>query len=227
MSAEVDNCRKVMLRPGDIMILPPGTNCLATVQSGTEFTSSYLTPAALALAEDGAYEKSEIIPRPAIRDVKLRHLLSLLQLELNSGLASGPLFGESLGIALAAHLLRHYAAPVRMREYRGGMPRYRLRRTIDYIQSNLGTNLSVAELAANAQMSRYHFCHLFKRSTGLSPHSYITRERIMRARQMLREKQLRLVDIALMLGFTDHSHFTRTFRQLVGVTPMAYQDAFR
>ena len=71
-------------------------------------------------------------------------------------------------------------------------------------------------------MSKYHFCHLFKRSTGLSPHQYVKRVRVQRARQLLAEHRLSLVEIANELGFSDQSHFTRTFHTVVGVTPSQY-----
>jgi AraC family transcriptional regulator len=102
------------------------------------------------------------------------------------------------------------------------MPKYLLRRALDFIQENLGKNISLGDLAADARMSKYHFCHLFKRSTGLSPHRYVKRERIRRARQLLAEHRLSLVEISNEFGFSDQSHFTHTFRAALGVTPSQY-----
>ena len=70
------------------------------------------------------------------------------------------------------------------------MPQHLLRRTIDFIRENLGDDMSLARLSADVGMSKDHFCHLFKASTGLSPHQYLNRERIRRARQLLAEHRL-------------------------------------
>jgi AraC family transcriptional regulator len=130
--------------------------------------------------------------------------------------------------ALASHLLTRYSSqPVAMREYRGGMSTNQLRRTIDFIEANLGGNFGLAELAANVRISPFYFCRLFKQSTGLSPHQFVIRERIEHARQMLKEHRLTTVEIASNLGFSDQSHFARVFRGLVGTTPKHYASRYR
>jgi AraC family transcriptional regulator len=102
------------------------------------------------------------------------------------------------------------------------MPRHLLCRTIDFIREHLSEDVSLATLSADVGMSKFHFCHLFKASTGLSPHQFLNRERIQRARLLLAEHRLSLVEIANELGFSDQSHFTRTFHAVVGVTPAQY-----
>ena len=143
--------------------------------------------------------------------------------EVWSGLSSGRIFLESLGTALAAHLLTHHATKrVVIKERGNSMPRHLMGRAIEFIQENLGQNLSLAEISALVEMSPYHFCRLFKRGTGFSPHQYVREERIRRARILLAEHRLSLVEIANELGFSDQSHFTRTFRAVAGVTPSRY-----
>jgi AraC family transcriptional regulator len=170
----------------------------------------------------------EIIPKLPTRDEQLDHLVRAAEIEIATGLTAGRLFFESLGTALAAHLLTHHANKrVTPRHYGSTMPVHLLRRVTDFIQENLGKELSLAELSADVQMSKYHFCRLFKRSTGFSPHQYVKRERVQRARQLLAEHRLSLIEIANDLGFSDQSHFTRSFHTVVGVTPAQYSAGIR
>jgi len=168
-------------------------------------------------------EGLEIVPWRSERDEQLEHLLVAAEFELGSDLPGASLVLESLGTALAVHLLTHHATKRLLASaYGGSMPKYLLLRALDFIQENLGRNLSLAEISAEVDMSPYHFCRAFKRSTGLPRHQYVKRERVRRAQQFLAEHRLSLVEIAHELGFSDQSHFTRTFHTVVGVTPSRY-----
>jgi AraC family transcriptional regulator len=157
------------------------------------------------------------------RDEQLERLLLAAEFEIRSTEPGNRLLLESLGTAIAANLLVHHSSKrVVPREYSGTMPKHLLARAIDFIQENLGRNVSLAEISAEVDISPYHFCRSFKRETGFSPHQYLTRERVRRAQQFLTEHRLSLVEIANELGFSDQSHFTRIFHNLVGVTPARY-----
>jgi AraC family transcriptional regulator len=87
----------------------------------------------------------------------------------------------------------------------------------------LDRNISLAELARIVQFSPYHFAHLFKQSTNTSPHQYVIRCRIERAKQLMGMGNLSIAAIAQTVGFASQGHFTYHFKRLVGVTPKAYQ----
>jgi AraC family transcriptional regulator len=74
-------------------------------------------------------------------------------------------------------------------------------------------------LAAVAQMSLYHFSRLFKQSTGLSPHNYLLRQRIERAKELLAGLWRRIAEVSYELGFPHQRHFATVFRTPVGMTP--------
>jgi AraC family transcriptional regulator len=101
----------------------------------------------------------------------------------------------------------------------------RLRRVAEYIQQNLDKDLSLAELAAVAYMSPYHFARLFKDSTGVPPHRFVVRQRIARARGVLASPELSIAQVSRMVGFRTPSHFTTVFRRVLGITPGAYRTA--
>jgi AraC family transcriptional regulator len=85
--------------------------------------------------------------------------------------------------------------------------------------------LSLATLAAVAQMSPTHFAHLFKQATGQTPHRYVIRCRMEQAKRLLAETDVPLSEIAYQVGCADQSHFTALFRHHVATTPKAYRDA--
>jgi AraC family transcriptional regulator len=113
--------------------------------------------------------------------------------------------------------------PVEIRSYAGGLRRTVLRRVLEHLQAHLDEELPVTALAAVADLSPSYFSRLFKRSTGLSPHQYLLRQRIERARDLLADPGRRVAEVSCELGFPSQSHFTTVFRTLVGVTPRAYQ----
>ncbi|MEE3158941.1 MAG: helix-turn-helix transcriptional regulator, partial [Pseudomonadota bacterium] len=85
--------------------------------------------------------------------------------------------------------------------------------------------LTLNELAAQCQMSEYHFSSMFKRSIGVSPHQYGSPRRLALARQLLRDHRISLQEIALRCGFSSASHFSNRFRQAMGVSPSAYRTS--
>jgi len=99
----------------------------------------------------------------------------------------------------------------------------RFARVRDYIEHNLGEAISLEDLARVAGISRFHFARQFRAGTGESPMGYLVRTRVERAKALLCDSQTRVADISAELGFADQSHFTRTFRRLVGVPPSAYR----
>jgi AraC family transcriptional regulator len=167
----------------------------------------------------------ELVPHLAIHDPLLHHIVLLLQVASNANGVMDRLYAELLANALAVHLLQRCAAcePSGQGDI-GGLPLPKLRRTIAYIQAHLGHELSVAMLAAVAQMSPAHFARLFKQATGQTPHQYVMRCRIERAKQLLVETDLSLSEIGAQVGCTDQSHFTALFRRYVVTTPRAYRS---
>src|SRR5258708_28782852 len=104
-------------------------------------------------------------------------------------------------------------------ESRSQLARAELRRALDYIYDNVGSDLSLQELAGIAGVSASHFASLFKQSTGLSPHQYVIHRRVEKARSLLRQSDLSIGEIAVLTGFYDSSHLNHHFKRLTGVTP--------
>lgn len=97
-----------------------------------------------------------------------------------------------------------------------------LTRVLSYANDFIDERLTLDALASAACMSRFHFARLFRASTGQSPMAYVLQLRIERAKEMLLDEHRGISDIAVSLGFCDHSHFTRHFRKATGVAPRDY-----
>jgi ribose 5-phosphate isomerase B len=109
------------------------------------------------------------------------------------------------------------------REQLFGIPPRWLARIVEYVRNNLDKPLAVSALSRMADMSQSHFSKLFKVSTGLAPHQFVLQERINRSKELLRQDNARIVEVALGVGFENQAHFTTVFGNLVGMTPRQFQ----
>jgi AraC family transcriptional regulator len=134
------------------------------------------------------------------------------------------LFGETVGTALAVHLVRHYSTRSGNTALAGGgLAEQVLNRVLEYIHSHLERDLHLHELAEVANLSTFHFAKLFKRSTGCSPHQYVLHRRLERAQELLRNPHISLSEVSLRAGFSDQSHLSNVFRRFVGLTPSRFR----
>jgi len=100
-----------------------------------------------------------------------------------------------------------------------GLAAWQLQRARDFINVNLAHDLSIAEIAHECGLSSGYFARAFKRSTGVPPYLWLTKMRVERAKELLKDPCCELADIALLCGFVDQSHFTRVFSRSEGYSP--------
>ncbi len=139
--------------------------------------------------------------------------------DLHDGSPAGALVGDGLIVALIAHL--RGADPGAQQG--GGLAPVVRKRVLAHMEDRLACPVTLAELAGLAHMSARHFCRAFHASTGYSPHQYLLRQRVERAKALLGEGKMPLSEIAQSVGFTDQSQFTRTFKRHAGITPASYR----
>lgn len=153
-------------------------------------------------------------------DPFLSTLLATLRSGFRLGLSPPAAYLDGLAEPIGQHLCAYYAN--RGREARGLAPA-RLERALEHIDANLGESCSLDELAALVHLSPFHFCRMFRRSTGRSPHAYLTERRMQRAKELLDGSDMPIARIARLVGFRTQSHFTNAFRQANGTAPGAYR----
>ncbi|HEY0376942.1 MAG TPA: AraC family transcriptional regulator [Pyrinomonadaceae bacterium] len=159
----------------------------------------------------------------AFTDDALNSLMEQVRDELMRPQAS-PLFVQALAQAIAVHLARNYG--VTDEESRSGspsLPGYKLRQITDWMSEHVVEDFDLAQLAAQAGLSKFHFQRLFKAAVGVSPSRYHINLRMNLARQLLRETKQSVIDVALEVGYANPSHFARLFRKETGLSPSDYR----
>lgn len=203
--------------PGHLHVIPPRVPSAFAPEGELEFVSVHISPRRL---PDGAAETLARMPfRFAFLDPFVSACVVALRDELRAPREHGPLFVDSVTDALALHLLRGEAPLPVAGERPAALSAGALSRVRERIEADLEAGVSLDELAAEARLSRSHFARAFRRTVGVPPHAYLTNRRIERAKELLRQTDLPLAEIALAVGFSSQSHFTARFRQVVGATP--------
>jgi AraC family transcriptional regulator len=168
-------------------------------------------------------------------DVELRHsdnvvdsrvagLVGALNAERVAGFPSGQLFLDSLEQALALALVDDFAVRrPSLRSYRGGLSPTQVRRVTEWVRAKIEEELTLREMAQLVDLSISHFSQMFRKSTGETPHQFVLRQRVERAKEMLRA-ETRVLDVAIACGFKTQQHFARVFRRLSGLSPTEYRQ---
>jgi len=165
----------------------------------------------------------EILAQEGVRDPVMVSLGNLLSNEAREGGGSGALFLDHLAHAFVLRVLSLWRLRKASPSRELSMPRLSLRRVLERMHANPETDWSLAALAEESGFSRNHFIRMFRSSTGFTPHRYLLQLRVERAKEMLRNKQVRLIDIAASCGFSSEAHLSRAFRGLLGATPSEYR----
>jgi AraC family transcriptional regulator len=152
------------------------------------------------------------------RDALIDHLARAVQTAEDGADAS---YIDTLARAIVVR-----AAQIRQGSARvSPLPKWRLRRVVDYIEAHISEAISLADLAAAAGLSRTHFAAQFRLATSCKPHDFILLQRIEAAERLLLQTSRALLDIALTVGFQTHAHFSTVFKRFVGETPGRWRRA--
>ena len=169
---------------------------------------------------------AELVPRFAILDPMLEQLAVAITTALREGTAEDGLYIDTIAQMMAVHLARVHSS----RSRPGRMPLvqtisgWRMRRVIEYIEENLDGDLSLQAMAAEVDISPIYLARAFKAAIGQSPHRYVLARRVERAKELLRNTEMPVVDVALSAGFSSQSHLSYWFQRYVGVSPAAYRQ---
>ena len=208
-------------KAGDVKIIPAGYSRIWETAGPTRKLVVLLSPwfvDEVARAMGFNPDRTSIAPQLHLRDKRIEHIGWAILAELEADEPVGRMYAESLGTAMAAHVLQHYSDSAEAR-LSPGLPKRRLQLILDYVQENISRDLSLSELAAIASMSPSHLKVLFKKSTGMPVHQYVIRARLQHALDLIVGTNLPLSDIALQSGFASQSHLARCFRPIYGLTP--------
>jgi AraC family transcriptional regulator len=226
LQVQGDQSYSGLYRRGDFAITPAAAPFFARWESDDRLLQIRIASQFIEQVAEEALainpDQLEVIPEFRTRDPQMEAIAMLLLAELRQSNGGG-LYIESLTNVLAVHLLRRSASQSRPAVYPGGLPQRQLRQVLAYIHEHLDHKITLADLAGLIGMSQFHFSHLFKQTMGIPPHQYLLQQRVERAKQLLRQTDRSITDIALECGFNSHSHLSQQFRHLTSMTPTTYR----
>ncbi|MFD0683929.1 helix-turn-helix transcriptional regulator [Actinomadura fibrosa] len=163
---------------------------------------------------------------PVIGDPRLSDALRIAHRALRAG--DDPLEGEARLLEVLGALVRRHAVPDRrvgLSTTGRGPDSARIARTVTTrLADELVAPPTLAELAADLDLSRYQLLRAFRDAVGMPPYAWLAQHRVARARTLL-DAGHRPVEAAALVGFADQAHLTRWFRRVLGVTPGAYRNS--
>jgi AraC family transcriptional regulator len=188
------------------------------------FTALFMDPAGLDQEFVGRLQRWPQRARVYFHDEKLRSTLTKLRTCLEADISPDRMYAESLCMVAAMELCQ---LPAETEDATDMLGRQFTDRVVDYIEQNLGRDLSLADLSMVAGLSRFHFLRSFRRATRETPYQYLLRRRIERARELLRAGDLSVAEIGLAVGFKNSTRFAVVFRKMMNCTPSAFRASMR
>jgi AraC family transcriptional regulator len=168
-------------------------------------------------------EAPTLIERHAAVDPFMGEVGNALRSELRMQRPPASPYLESLAVVIAIHLARNYCGALAALPHCAGLPPHKLACVQEFIRNHLAAAIRVQQLAAAVHMSTFHFARMFKQTTGQPPHVYLTMRRIEYAKELLRNSNLALIDVAASAGFQTQGHFTGVFHKYAGMTPRVFR----
>lgn len=217
-------------RPGVVTIIPEGSSSRWDIPKPVDVVQLYLPDTTLkrVATEADTAAPGDLLERTAHPDLVTSRLLLSAADVLVGNEALDTLFRQQLMDLLATRLLAaHTGSPATFQPSLGGLSPKVLLRAIERLRSDSDADVSLAALASDAGLSRFHFCRAFKESTGLSPHAWLRQHRLEKAIQMLRDTDASVVSVAAELGYSSQTAFAAAFRKLTGETPSDWRRRAR
>lgn len=216
--------------------LGPARSSALWVSDGiVEFSQLFLCTSALKEIANSIYGFStavnddELMPEmEGIVDFELSNMVSYCEDLCCRNQYVGRLELDALGQLVGAYIVRNRSrlTGAKAKKRNTNISDSMLSQVLDCIEEHLTEDLSLAYLSSLTGLSSYHFCRVFKKLTGYSPHQYVLARRIARARELLSFSNDTLANIAYTSGFSSQAHMTDVFQKRIGITPGQYRKEF-
>jgi AraC family transcriptional regulator len=217
--------RTLFVRAPLVSILPPALpHSLADRPGSNTLIFSIAAPYFDEVAHALGRGDAALVEPHATADPLIREVGNAVERDVRDRRPPDAGYMESLAAVLATHVARNYvtAKAANAAPY-GGLAPHKLRCVRDHVREHLGETIRVDGLAEAVQLSPFHFARMFKQSTGQSPHLYVLMQRIERAKELLADTDMALIDVAAEVGFRTQGHFTGVFHRYAGFTPRTFR----
>jgi AraC family transcriptional regulator len=214
--------RRYLRTAGGINIVPAGARSRWLIESPMKLLHVRVPHRSFALAaQDLGLDSARVHldARHQVRDARIEHIGHALLAENAEGNPNGPLFADSLSLALSVQLIRGFSRRAALASPRRiPLGPLQLKRVVEYIDAHLASPLSLRELSAVAGTSVSHFKLAFKQTFGTPVHRYVVERRVERAARLLAAGEP-ISSVAAEVGFAHASHMARWMSRLLRVTP--------
>lgn len=201
--------------PSTLCVFPEGHSSEWQITETFEFVHLYVANdvlrGAFARTHDQDARRLEILEQtfavPGALELPLRRMAQAT--------LSGDLLAADAGFSdMVAGL---FDRPIRLT---GGLSQKVIRDVTEWVDAHIDAEIRLSDLASLAGLSEYHFHRMFNQTCGMTPHNWVTKLRIIRAKKLLGQEPM--TQVALACGFSSQSHFIRRFKEQMGVTPGQY-----
>lgn len=190
----------------------------------TRVTYFYIDSQDRSFASSSGITEPAISPRLFFFDQAVWNTALKLKTEVGNSEPWSREYAEALSLVLMQEILRlERTTSASVSPLRGGLPVWRQKHVVEFIEEHLAEEISLTALARIADLSLYHFARAFTRSFEMPPHRYHMARRMDRAKSLLQRPALSVTQIGIQLGFRETSSFTRAFRRFTGLAPTEYR----
>lgn len=220
--------RDAHVTPGALSITPAGAAFHWTTIGPIDFAHLYISPMVVRQIGIEVFDRDgsglAIEDRLGIVDPLVQTLFAAMIEEVETGVAGSRVYLDTLLDSLLVRLLRLHGGGNRRSSMVGpSLAPVRLRRVYDFIEANVGRDVGVADMAAVAAVSQFHFSRAFASAAGVSPYAYLIARRIARAKHLLGDPDLQIAAVAKQCGFHTAGQFSRLFKRSTEVTPRQFR----
>lgn len=218
-----------ILHSGSYTIVPGNIAFGETLHSSSDMLHLHLRDSTFKQAADLIGWDRELLDiKPAIgaTDPLVAHIGTLFNIALRDLAPLSSLQADHLATILAIRLIQNHAAPNLLKQMAGGdklIKRHHLDEIEEYINENLTSPIKIGNLARIAGVSVGYFIRQFRQIAGTTPHQYVMRARVERAKTLLVQAEEDLATIAMECGFSSQEHMTHVFGNIVGMTPGSFR----
>ncbi|MEM7182296.1 MAG: AraC family transcriptional regulator [Spirochaetota bacterium] len=222
---QAGNMQALKTVPGEIWLNPPWTPFSHTIKEPCFFTI-------FAVTEETMFRMGSISPEIQtqlqflndynINDPILKNFIEMFSFEASNKGKNGLDFQRSLSQTFCSYFIKNYSNLSSLTVEKDAHKRLtpQLLSIVEtYVKENLEEAITIEELAAEVNMSKFYFLREFKKETNHTPYQYLINLRIESAKTTLKQSEKSIAEVALELGFSDQSHFSKTFKRIVGASP--------
>ena len=215
------------IRPGALWVMPQGSRHAVRFEGRVEGIALAYDPFRFdeLIRSAGGNNAAHIVQSLAASPPRIEHLMQALAHESQQPSTPDLLGLECIATAIALALCQHARNPAASPRPGPRLAPRQIRSVQSFIDDHLDHSITLADLAATARLSPFHFLRAFKQTLGITPGRYVLGRRMERARSLLKSSNLSIAEVALSVGFAHSSHFTHAFRRVVGTAPSVFRNS--